>query len=106
MAIIVYDESFLYFEAAAVITVLVLLGQVLELKAHSRTGQAIKALLERAAKTAHLSTRDGEKEIPIEEVQVGDALRVKPGEKVPVDGRVLEGRTFVDESMITGESYG
>lgn len=96
-------KLFVYFEAAAVITVLVLLGQVLELKAKSQTSQAIKALLGRAAKTAHLFKNGQEEEIPVEHVQVGDLLRVKPGEKIPVDGIVLEGNSFVDESMITGE---
>lgn len=95
---------FVYFEAAAVITVLVLLGQVLELKAKTRTGEAVRALLKRAAKTAHLITEEGEVEVAIEEVKVGDRLRVKPGEKIPVDGNVIEGLSFIDESMITGES--
>ncbi|MEP6602805.1 MAG: copper-translocating P-type ATPase, partial [Spartobacteria bacterium] len=93
----------LYFEAATVITVLVLLGQMLELKARSRTGSAIRALLDLAPRTAHL-LRDGqEKEIPLDEVTKGDQLRVRPGEKVPVDGVVVEGKTSVNESMITGE---
>jgi len=92
-----------YFEAAAVITTLVLLGQVLELRARSQTGTAIKALLGLAPKTAH-RIRDGqEEEIPLEHVAVGDRLRVRPGEKIPVDGVVLEGSSAVDESMITGE---
>ncbi len=92
-----------YFEAAAVITTLVLLGQVLELRARSQTGSAIKALLGLAPKTAH-RIRDGqEEEIPLEHVAVGDRLRVRPGEKIPVDGVVLEGSSAVDESMITGE---
>lgn len=98
-----HGQLFVYFEAASVITVLVLLGQVLELKARSQTSQAIKALLDRAAKTAHLMINGQEQEISIEEVKVGDILRVKPGEKIPVDGVVLEGSSFVDESMITGE---
>jgi Cu+-exporting ATPase len=94
----------LYFETAAIITVLVLLGQMLEAKARSRTGRAIKALLNQAAKTARV-LRDGkEVEVPAAEVQKGDVLRVRPGEKVPVDGVVIEGRSSVDESMITGES--
>jgi len=94
----------LYFEAAAVITTLVLLGQLLEAKARSRTGQAIKALLGLAAKTAH-RVRDGrEEELPVEEIQKGDVLRVRPGEKVPIDGVIIEGRSNIDESMITGES--
>lgn len=79
-------ELFVYFEAASVITVLVLLGQVLELKAKSQTGQAIKSLLSLSAKTAHLILDGQEQEIPIEQVKVGDLLRIKPGEKVPVDG--------------------
>jgi P-type Cu+ transporter len=96
-------ELFVYFEAASVITVLVILGQVLELKAKSQTSQAIKALLGRAAKTAHLLVNGQEQEVPIDQVKVGDLLRVKPGEKIPVDGVVTEGSSFVDESMITGE---
>ncbi len=92
-----------YFEAAAIITVLVLLGQVLEGRARSRTGSAIRALLDLAPTTARL-VRDGEeRDVPLEEIQQGDQLRVRPGEKVPVDGRVLEGKTSIDESMITGE---
>ncbi len=97
-------EHVVYFEAAAVITVLVLLGQVLELKAHSQTSQALKTLLQRGAKTAHRLVNGQEQEISIEEVKVGDFLRVKPGEKIPVDGEILEGASAVDESMITGES--
>jgi Cu+-exporting ATPase len=93
-----------YFEAAAVIVALVLLGQVLELKARSQTGAAIKALLGLAPKTARLVRRDGtEIDIPLEQVAPGDSLRVRPGEKIPVDGVVLEGTTSVDESMISGE---
>ena len=93
-----------YFEAAAVIVTLVLLGQVLELRARSRTGTAIKALLGLAPKTARRLRADGQEEdVPLDEVQVGDRLRVRPGEKVPVDGVVLEGSSTVDESMITGE---
>ncbi|MCA8913049.1 MAG: copper-translocating P-type ATPase, partial [Planctomycetes bacterium] len=94
----------IYFEAAAVITSLVLLGQVLELRARSRTGAAIKALLGMAAKSARLINDDGsEQDVSLEQVQAGDKLRVRPGEKVPVDGEVLEGRSNVDESMVTGE---
>jgi len=94
----------LYFEAAAVITALVLLGQVLELRARSQTGNAIRALLGLAAKTAKRIGSDGsEEDIPIEHIKIGDKLRVRPGEKVPVDGKVLEGRSSVDESMISGE---
>ncbi len=92
-----------YFEAAAVITVLVLLGQVLEGRARSRTGSAIRALLNLAPNTARL-LRDGEEiDVPLDQIEKNDRLRVRPGEKVPVDGRVLEGRTSIDESMITGE---
>tara|TARA_R110001592_G_scaffold363360_1_gene685159 strand:- start:7964 stop:10216 length:2253 start_codon:yes stop_codon:yes gene_type:complete len=93
-----------YFEAAAVIVTLVLLGQIMELRARERTGSAIKALLDMAAKTARVVREDGtEEEIPLEDVQVGDKLRVRPGDKVPVDGKVLEGRSSIDESMISGE---
>jgi Cu+-exporting ATPase len=93
-----------YFEAAAVITTLVLLGQVLELRARSRTSAAIKMLLGLAPKTARLVQEDGsERDVPLEQVQPGQVLRVRPGEKVPVDGTVLEGVSAVDESMVTGE---
>ncbi|MGB7991233.1 MAG: heavy metal translocating P-type ATPase [Candidatus Methylophosphatis roskildensis] len=93
-----------YFEAGAVIVVLVLLGQVMELAARERTGSAIRALLDMAAKTARAIRPDGrEEEIPLEQVVVGDRLRVRPGDKVPVDGVVVEGRSSVDESMISGE---
>lgn len=92
-----------YFEAAAVITVLVLLGQVLEGRARQRTSGAIKALLGLAPKTARRITSDGEEDVPIETVRVGDHLRVRPGEKIPVDGQVVEGGSAVDESMLTGE---
>jgi Cu+-exporting ATPase len=93
-----------YFEAAAVITVLVLLGQVLELRAREHTSGAIKALLDLAPKTAR-RVRDGnDEEVPLESIAVGDFLRVRPGEKVPVDGVIIEGRSAVDESMVTGES--
>jgi Cu+-exporting ATPase len=106
----VFPESFrdhgevgLYFEAAAVITVLVLLGQLLEAKARSRTGEAIQALISLAPKTAHL-IRDGkEVEVPVDEIKKGDSLRVRPGEKVPIDGVITEGSSNLDESMITGE---
>ena len=94
-----------YFEAAAVITVLVLLGQVLELRARESTSGAIRALLDLAPKTARRIHADGsEEEVPLDGVQVGERLRVRPGEQVPVDGAVLEGRSAVDESMVTGES--
>ncbi|HTH53577.1 MAG TPA: heavy metal translocating P-type ATPase [Edaphobacter sp.] len=94
----------LYFEAAAVITVLVLLGQVLELKARDRTGEAIRALLGLAPKTARRIAPDGtESDVLLSEIVVGDRLRVRPGEKVPVDGVVEDGRSAVDESMVTGE---
>ncbi len=94
----------LYFEAAAVITTLVLLGQMLEAKARNRTGGAIKALLNQAARIARV-IRDGkEVEVPVARVQKGDLLRVRPGEKIPVDGAIVEGQSSVDESMITGES--
>jgi Cu+-exporting ATPase len=93
-----------YFEAAAAIVMLVLLGQVLELRARSRTGAAIRALLDLSPKTARV-LRDGtEQDIPLDQVKAGDRLRVRPGEKVPVDGVVVEGTSSVDESMITGES--
>ncbi len=92
-----------YFEAAAVITVLVLLGQVLELRARSSTNAAIKALLGLAPKTARIVREDGEEDIPLEQIRAGDRLRVRPGEKVPVDGLVEEGESHVDESMVTGE---
>jgi Cu+-exporting ATPase len=93
----------LYFEAAAIITTLVLLGQMLEAKARSRTGSAIKALLNQAAKSARVVREGKEIEVPIAEVMKGDTLRVRPGEKIPVDGIILEGRSSVDESMLTGE---
>ena len=96
-------EVGLYFEAAAVITVLVLLGQLLEARARSRTGQAIQALLGLAAKTAHRLTDGEEEEVPIEQLHKGDLLRVRPGEKIPIDGIITEGRSNIDESMITGE---
>jgi Cu+-exporting ATPase len=108
----IFPESFrghggevaVYFEAAAVITTLVLLGQVLELRARSRTSSAIKMLLGLAPKTARVISGDGkEEDIPLEHVRPGDLLRVRPGEKVPVDGVVAEGTSSVDESMVTGE---
>jgi Cu+-exporting ATPase len=98
-------EVAVYFEAAAVITVLVLLGQVLELRARSQTGSAIKALLGLAPKTARRIRKNGEEEdVPVEAVHPGDQLRIRPGEKIPIDGVILEGQSAVDESMITGES--
>ncbi len=99
-----FGEVPVYFEAAAVITTLVLLGQVLELRARSQTGAAIKALLGLAPKTARRIREDGsEEDVPLDQVQVGDRLRVRPGEKVPVDGVVMEGSSAIDESMVTGE---
>ena len=108
----IFPESFremsgrpaVYFEAAAAIVTLVLLGQVLELQARSRTGAAIRALLNLAPRTARVLRNGSEEDIPLEQVKVGDRLRVRPGEKIPVDGVVLEGSSSVDESMITGES--
>ncbi len=98
-------EVAVYFEAAAVITVLVLLGQVLELRARSQTSSAIKALLGLAPKTARRIQENGaEEDVPVEVVQPGDTLRIRPGEKIPIDGVILEGQSAVDESMITGES--
>ena len=94
----------IYFDAAAVIVVLALMGQVLELRARSRTGSAIKALLNLAPPTARRVAKNGDEEIPLEQVRVGDLLRVRPGDKVPVDGVVIEGNSSVEESMITGES--
>src|SRR5262245_58334599 len=93
-----------YFEAAAVITVLVLLGQVLELRARAQTSGASRALLGLAPKTARRITDHGDEDIDIDAIKVGDRLRVRPGEKVPVDGVVLEGSAVIDESMVTGES--
>ena len=93
-----------YYEAAAVITVLVLLGQVLELRAREHTSGAIRALLNLAPKTARKLTDGGEEEVPLENIVIGDRVRVRPGEKIAVDGVVLEGRSAVDESMVTGES--
>ncbi len=92
-----------YFEASAVITTLVLLGQVLELRARNRTGAAVRALLGLAPRTARVITEDGEEEVPVEYLAEGDRLRIRPGEKVPVDAIVTEGESAVDESMITGE---
>ena len=98
-------EVGLYFEAAAVIVALVLLGQVLELKARGQTSAAMKALLELAPKTARKINQDGsEIDIPVEHIHVGDQFRVRPGEKIPVDGRIISGSSSVDESMVSGES--
>ena len=98
-------EVAVYFEAAAVIIVLVLLGQLLELRARSQTGSAIKALLGLAPKTARRIRPNGaEEDVPVESVHPGDKLRIRPGEKIPIDGVILEGQSVVDESMITGES--
>jgi len=92
-----------YFEAAAVITTLVLLGQVLELRARRRTSDAIRALLHLAPRTAHLVSGGTEQDVPLEQVKHGDLLRVRPGERIPVDGTIREGASAVDESMVTGE---
>src|SRR5690606_32888519 len=91
------------FEAAAVITTLVLLGQVLELRARAGTSEALKSLLRLRPKTARRIEDHGEHDVPLEEVQLRDRLRVRPGEAIPVDGEVLSGESHVDESMITGE---
>jgi Cu+-exporting ATPase len=108
----VFPESFrghggdvaVYFESAVVIVALILLGQVLELRARSKTGAAVRELLSMAAKSARVIGDDGEeRDVPLDEVQVGDRIRVRPGEKIPVDGEVLEGSSNVDESMVTGE---
>jgi len=98
-----HGEIGLYFEAAAVITVLVLLGQLLEARARSRTGEAIAALMNLAAKTARRVKDGEEEEVPIDQLQVGDLLKVRPGDKVPIDGTITKGKSSVDESMITGE---
>jgi Cu+-exporting ATPase len=96
-------EVSLYFEATAVIITLVLLGQVMELRARSRAGSAIRALLDLAPRTARLVDGDDERDVPLDSIAAGDHVRVRPGEKVPVDGVVLEGRSHVDESMVSGE---
>ena len=97
------DQVAVYFEPAAVIVVLVLLGQVLELRARSQTSNAIRNLLGLAPKTARRVSANGEEDVPVEHVHIGDRLRVRPGERVPVDGKVTEGITTIDESMVTGE---
>jgi len=99
-----HEQPGLYFEAAAMITVLVLVGQVLELRARRRTGHAIRSLLDLTPPTARLISNGGEGEVPLAEVKSGDALRVRPGEKIPVDGIVVEGSSSVNESMMTGEA--
>lgn len=96
-------EVGLYFEAAAVITVLVLLGQWLEARARGKTGEAIQSLLSLAANTAHRLREGREEDVPVDEIEPGDLLRVKPGEKIPLDGVITEGKSHIDESMITGE---
>lgn len=98
-------DIFVYFEAASVITVLVLLGQVLELKAKTKTGSAVAELLKNTPTTAHRIKKGQEEEIAVDLVKREDVLRVRPGEKIPVDGKVLEGDSYVDESMITGEPF-
>ena len=98
-----HGEVIVYFETAAAITVLVLLGQVMELRARQRTGAALRSLMGLAPKTAARLRADTEEQIPLEQIMAGDRLRVRPGEKIPVDGVVLEGRSAVDESMLTGE---
>src|SRR6266508_4299485 len=98
-----HGEVELYFEAAAVITTLILLGQLIEARARSRTGHAIKALLGLAAKTAHRIHDGQEQEIAVDKIQKDDVLRVRPGEKVPIDGVIIDGQSNIDESMITGE---
>jgi Cu+-exporting ATPase len=94
----------IYFEAAAMIVVLILLGQVLELRARGRTGEALQSLMRLAPSTAWRVTEHGEEEVPLDQVVVGDVLRVKPGAQIPVDGRVLDGHSSVDEAMMTGEA--
>ena len=100
-----HGEVPVYFEAAAAITTLVLLGQVLELRARSQTSTAIRSLLKLSPRTARLVRDDGtEIDVPVEHLQVGDLMRVRPGEKVPVDGMITDGSSSVDESLVTGES--
>ncbi|BBI17476.1 copper-translocating P-type ATPase [Neochlamydia sp. S13] len=97
-------QLFVYFEAAAVITVLVLLGQLLELKAKVHTNHAMRSLINQTAKSAHVMKNGQEQETPLDQLKEGDILKVKPGEKIPVDGFIIEGTSFIDESMLTGES--
>jgi Cu+-exporting ATPase len=99
-----HDHVAVYFESAAVITVLVLFGQVLELRARDRTSNAIRSLMKLAPENARRIDAEGERDVPLDQVHVGDALRVRPGEKVPVDGTIIEGRSNVDESLVTGEA--
>ncbi len=100
-----HGQPAVYFESAAFIVILVLAGQVMELRARAQTSSAIRALLDLSPKMARVVEADGrERDLPLDQVTVGQSLRVRPGEKVPVDGLVLEGRTVVDESLITGES--
>jgi len=99
-----HGEVALYFEAGAVITALILFGQWLEARARRQTGQAIQSLLDLAAKTAHRLDENGdEEEIEIDDIHKGDRLRVRPGEKIPLDGKIVDGKSTIDESMITGE---
>lgn len=98
-----HHETPLYFEAVAVILTLVIFGQMLEAKAHQKTGNAIKELMNLAPSEAHLVKGSSEEKIPLSEIKIGDILRVKPGEKIPVDGEIIDGHTTIDESMITGE---
>jgi Cu+-exporting ATPase len=100
----VHGATAVYFEAAAVITVLVLLGQVLELRARDRTSSALRALLDLSPRTAHRLHEGSEEDVPVDQVMAGDLLRVKPGESVPVDGVIVDGESTLDESMVTGES--
>jgi Cu+-exporting ATPase len=94
----------MYFEVAVIVIALILLGQALEARAKSRSGAAIRKLLELQAKTARVIREGRESDVPVEEVVVGDTVLVRPGEKIPVDGRIIEGESAVDESVVTGES--
>lgn len=102
-SLLLNGETPLYFESASMITVFALLGQLLEFKARSKTSQSITALLGKAAKTARIIIHHQEQEIPIDKVHIGDILHVRPGDKIPVDGTIVEGKSTVDESMLTGE---